>query len=197
MSTQGSGRSSGSDLLEVKRQVFHLVLISLWIVPILFFPFWITFVVMLLVTGINLAVVMRWGPFPRMFGPLIDHLEREENLHRPGIQSLYANLGVLISFLLFGELSAFGVAVLAVGDSLSTLVGRSLGGTRIFFNTSKSWEGTLAFFGGTYLVTLPFLDTREALMISLTTSLAEALRTPADDNLLLPVLGSALAYLTW
>ena len=197
MSTQGSRRSSGSDLLEIKRQIFHLVLISLWVVPILFMPFWVTLSLMILVVVLNLLVVLKTGPVFKLFRPLVYLLEREENLERPGIQALYANLGVLISFLLFGKLSAFGVLILAVGDSLSTLVGRSFGRNPIFFNTSKSWEGTMAFFLSTYFVTLPFLSLEDALLLGLVTSLTEAFRTGLDDNLTLPIVGSLVVYLVW
>ncbi|MDQ7038130.1 MAG: SEC59/DGK1/VTE5 family protein [Aquificota bacterium] len=197
MSTQGSKRYSGSDHLEVRRQIFHLVLISLWIVPILFMPLPVTLTLMVLIVVINLMVVRKADPVFKLVKPLIDRLEREENLERPGIQALYANLGVLISFLLFGKISAFGVAVLSVGDSLSTLVGRAFGRNPVFFNPAKSWEGTIAFFFGVYLVMLPFLGAERALLLGLVASLVEAVRTGMDDNLTLPVTGSLVVYLVW
>ena len=199
MYTQGSRRSSEAEdvVLEIKRQVFHLILISLWLIPILFFPYTLTLLTFLSVLVLNLAVVLRVEPFYRFFSLLIEHLERERNLDRPGIQALYANAGVFLAFLMFGKLSMFGVLVLSVGDSLSTFVGKLFGRNRIFFNPSKSWEGTLAFFLGSFLVLSLTADLRTALIVSSLCALLEALDTRIDDNLILPVSASSLAYLVW
>ena len=134
-------------------------------------------------------------PFYGLFSLLIEHLERDKNLDRPGIQALYANVGVFLSFLIFGKLSLFGVLVLSVGDSLSTFVGKLLGKNKIFFNPSKSWEGTLTFFLGSFLILSLITDYRTALLVSSLSALLEALDTKVDDNLLLPVFSSALVYL--
>ncbi len=197
MSTPGSGRSSGSNHLEIKRQVFHLALLSLWAVPIVYAPTWLTLTLMVLVVLINTLVVFKVKPLLKVFAFLIDHLERERNLDRPGIQSLYANIGVLTAYIVFGKIALYGVLVLAVGDSLSTLVGKTFGRSPIFFNTSKSWEGTVAFFLGTYTVLSLLIEFRDALLISSICSLIEAVRIKIDDNLLLPLAGSFLAYLIW
>ena len=195
MSTPGSRRSSGSESLELKRQVFHLVLISLWVLPILYMPSWAVVLLMLTVVAVNTLLVLRIDPVLTLLRPLLDHLEREENLSRPGIQALYANLGILLAYVAFGKLAFVGVVTLAVGDSLSTLVGRSFGRTRIFFNPSKSWEGTFAFFVATYMVLMALAEFREALAVSLVASILEAARTGLDDNLTVPVAASGLAYL--
>ncbi len=199
MSTRGSERySENEDLwLELKRQTFHLILISLWVLPIHLFPRNVTFLTFVLVLGLNLLVLFRVKPFYGAFLFLIVHLERKKNLDRPGIQALYANLGIFTSYLLFGELSTIGVLVLAVGDSLSTLVGKLLGKTPIFFNPNKSWEGTLSFFLGTFPVLCLLSDPRGALTVSVLSALTEALPLTVDDNLTLPVTATFLAYLVW
>ncbi len=192
-----SGRYSGTENLnlEVKRQIFHLVLISLWLVPILLFPYPLALITFVLVIAINLAVVLKLRPFYQLFSFLLEHLERERNLDRPGIQALYANLGVFLSFLLFGELSMFGVIALSVGDSLSTLIGKHFGRHKIFFNGAKSWEGSFAFFLGSFLAFIFITDHRTALLLSSLSALVEALDLRIDDNLVIPLFVSALAYL--
>jgi len=194
---QGSGRSSEGKVipLEIKRQLFHLVLLSLWLVPVLYFPAPVTLFIMFSVLLINLFVVRRVKPFYALFNVFIRHLEREENLDRPGIQALYANLGVTLSFLLFGKLSSVGIVVLALGDSFSTLIGKLFGKIRIFLNERKTWEGSIAFFLGTYLILLPFLGFERSLLIAIAGSLIEAVDLPADDNLTIPIATTALAYL--
>ncbi|WP_457601433.1 diacylglycerol/polyprenol kinase family protein [Hydrogenivirga sp.] len=197
MSIQGYGRSSGRDdlTLELRRQLFHLFLISIWVAPIHFLPRCVTLLLFAGVIALNLLVVYRYEPAARLFSLLIEKLERKGNLERPGVQALYANLGILLSFLLFGKLSVVGVVVLAVGDSVSTLVGKFLGRRKLFFNPEKSWEGTLSFFVSVYGVLTLWLGFEEALIVALFSSLTEALRQPLDDNLSVPLVASALIYL--
>lgn len=180
---------------EIKRQSFHISLILVWLAPVLLFPPALTFLTFITVIAINLAVVLRIGPIYRVFSFLVKHLEREKNLEKPGIQALYANLGVFLSFLLFGELSVVGIIVLSIGDALSTLVGKSFGRHRVFFNTSKSWEGTVAFFLGSFAVLDLITDHRTALLTASLTAILEALDLRLDDNLLIPLFATSLVYL--
>ena len=197
MSIPGSERYSdrGDLVLEVKRQLFHLLLILLWCIPIYYLPRHLVLGLFFLVIFMNLLVVLRFGFILRIFSPIIEQLERDRNLSRPGIQALYANLGVFISYLIFGKLSLVGVVVLAVGDSLSTLTGKLLGRHRLFLNNSKTWEGTLSFFLSVYCVLLTFLPLQSALLVALLSSLLESAEPPPDDNLLIPVFATALVYL--
>ena len=195
MSIRGYGRYLKSDALEVRRQIFHLLGISSWCVPILLFPQSLTLCLMVVVITMNAFVVLRLGPFLRIFGSIIRCFERERNVRKPGIQAFYANSGVFLAFLFFGELSVVGVLVLSVGDALSTLTGRLFGKTPSILNPSKTWEGTLAFFVGTFFVLLPLLGTEASLLISSLSSLAEALDLRIDDNFLLPLFATALTYL--
>ncbi len=150
---------------------------------------------MLLVILVNWMLTLKVSWVLRLFKPLVEKFEREENLERPGIQALYANLGVFLSYLLFGKTSLVGVLVLAVGDSLSTLVGKSFGKRGLFFNPSKSWEGTFSFFLGSYPVSLLFLGVEEAVVVCVVTALVESSKIKIDDNLTVPLTASALAYL--
>ncbi len=194
MSTQGSKKFSRSDL-EIKRQIFHLVAISLWIPLILYLPSPIVLVLMIFVVLTNFAVVMKKEPFVKIFWPLIEKLEREENLERPSIQALLGNIGILISFLLLGKLAVVSVVILAVGDALSTLVGRTIGKNPIFYNSKKTWEGSLAFFLGSFFALWIFLDFKVALLFSLVCAFVESLPLPVDDNLSVPLSSSLLGVL--
>ncbi len=180
--------------LEVRRQIFHLIAISLWLIPVLYLPYWVVVVLLLIAVAINLAVVVRFRPLYVVFSPFIGLFERDRNLDKPGIQALYANLGVFISFLLFGKFAVVGVVALAVGDSFSNLVGMRWGRHRVFYNEDKSWEGVLAFFLSVYAVLVFFYPVSLALMVSVVSSLLESFRLPVDDNLTIPVVASAVAY---
>ncbi len=197
MSTQGSERYSESEgiTLEVKRQLFHLLLIALWSIPIIFFPLGFTLLLFLVVLILNLLVVLRVDPFQRVFSILILHLERKVNIRKPGIQALYANLGIFLSYVLFGKAALIGVVVLSVGDSVSTLMGKIFGTHRIFFNIAKTWEGTMFFFLATFLTLLFFLSLEEALLVAIFGALLEASDIKFDDNFTIPLFSTALSYL--
>ncbi|NPA42316.1 MAG: phosphatidate cytidylyltransferase [Aquificae bacterium] len=181
--------------LEVRRQLFHLIAISLWLVPIVYFPRWLTLFIFLLVILLNALLVLKVEPVHRFFNPLVESLEREKNVDKPSVQALYANLGVFLSFLVFDALSVVGVVVLAVGDSFSTIVGKLRGRNKLPWNENKSFEGTLAFFLSSYCALLFILPYGEAILIANLCALLESVDTQIDDNLLIPITASAVAYL--
>jgi dolichol kinase len=198
MFTQGSGKFSGNEeaLLEIKRQFFHLIALSLWIIPVLFFPFLINMFLFGAVIVVNFLVVRKVDPFYRVFLFFIKHLERERNLHSPSLQALFANLGVFVSYLLFGELAVGSIIILAVGDSSSTLVGKLFGKKRLFYSERKTAEGTVAFFLSVYLILfLVFGDLYGGLLASSVCALLESFDLPPDDNLLIPLVGGCILYL--
>ncbi|RME13215.1 MAG: phosphatidate cytidylyltransferase, partial [Aquificota bacterium] len=151
--------------LETRRKVFHLFALLLWLVPLGFFPAWLSFLLFLGVLGVNLLTVMKaWKDRFRLYYQLVYRLEREKNLSKPGIQALWANLGIFLVFILFGrEPAIVSVVVLAVGDAFASIVGIRYGRRRI---GERSLEGTLAFFLSSFLVLLPFVEMWKALVVS-------------------------------
>ena len=196
MFTPASRRCSEDSLrLEIRRQIFHLTLISLWVVPVYLFPFRVNLLIFGIVILVNLLVVLRVSPFYDLFSFLIDLLERKKNLRFPGIQSLYANLGIMTAYLLFEKLAVVGIVTLAVGDSLSTLAGKAVGRHPLFYNGEKTWEGCVAFFLSSFAVLSFLTDIRSALLVASLSALLESVRFPLDDNFLIPVSATALVYL--
>lgn len=175
--------------LEVRRKLFHLFALLLWLLPINFFSKPFTILSFLLVLLINLLTVMGFLKERLSFYySLVYKLEREKNYSRPGIQALWANLGIFLSFLIFGkEASMVGVVVLAVGDAFASIVGIKCGKIRI---GDKSLEGTFAFFLSTFLTLFPFVGLWTALLIALFSSVVEALSLRLDDNLTVPLTAS-------
>ncbi|NPA32773.1 MAG: phosphatidate cytidylyltransferase [Aquificae bacterium] len=179
-------------MLELRRQIFHILSILSLVPLILYLPRWAVILTLSLGIVLNLLLVLR-NPFVlRVFSPLVSLLERKENLSKPGIGALWALLGVFVSYLLFGKGAVVGVVVLALGDGLSTLAGKLIGRHRLFYNPEKSLEGTLAFFLGSFLGLSFFLEPLEAFFISLVCALFESLPLGVDDNLTLPIFASLL-----
>ncbi len=172
--------------LETRRKVFHLFALLLWLIPLGFFPRGLSLFVFLIVIAINLAIVLKlWEDRLGFYYRLIYSLEREKNFSKPGIQALWANLGIFSVFLLFGKEPAIvSVVVLAVGDAFASMVGMRYGRTRM---GSKSLEGSIAFFLSTFLVLLPFLGLWKAFLICSFSAIVEALPISVDDNFSVPL----------
>jgi len=172
--------------LETRRKVFHLFALLLWLLPLNYLPSIITLLVFALVIGLNLLTVLGVGKERLAFYyRLVYKLEREKNYSRPGIQALWANLGIFMVFMLFGKEPAIvSVVVLAVGDAFASMVGMRYGRTRM---GSKSLEGNIAFFLSTFLVLLPFLGLWKAFLICIFSAVVEALPISVDDNFSVPL----------
>ena len=179
-------------MLELRRKVFHVVSILLLAIPVEFFPFWVNLIIFPLGLILNLLVILKVQPFYGVFEIFIKLFERERNLNTPGIQSLWALLGVFTSYLLFGKESIAGIFVLALGDGFSGLVGHYLGKRKLFYNSKKSLEGTIAFFVASFLGLLFIADFSKALIISLVCAIFESLPLKLDDNFYIPTLASFL-----
>lgn len=118
---------------------------------------------------------------------------------RPFRGAFWLFMGMGIAFALFPlPVASAAGAILAVGDSFSTLVGRKFGKHRI--TEHKSVEGTVAFFLSSVLVSSVFIGWGAALVGSLAAALAELVpklpnrhiaalekKGALDDNWLIPV----------
>ena len=98
-------------------------------------------------------------------------------------------LGAMLSLMLYPmQASAIALFALAFGDSLASLVGRSVGGWRIPFTRNKTLAGSTACFVG--ILTLAYRssgDLSAAVWIAATGAVLEAIAPDDMDNILLPV----------
>ncbi|MBI5223424.1 hypothetical protein HY990_03305 [Candidatus Micrarchaeota archaeon] len=109
----------------------------------------------------------------------------------PGWGSACYAAGILIcaTFLTSVPQIAAVITVLALGDSLSTLIGRygGFGKIRLFYNPKKSLLGSAAFFFAS-LASYFFLgDIYLTLALSLVCTIVESLPIPFDDNITIPI----------
>ncbi|MFH2105932.1 MAG: hypothetical protein ABII22_01620 [Candidatus Micrarchaeota archaeon] len=79
---------------------------------------------------------------------------------------------------------AASIWILAIGDSISTVIGRK-GGHKLPYNKKKTFEGTAAFILFS-LASYVFVG-KIAIPISIAAGLAEGLPTRIDDNVLIPI----------
>ena len=127
-------------------------------------------------------------------------MERKESRLFSGAFWFYIGCG--ISFLLFHhQIASAASAILAVGDSLSTIVGINFGRHKII--GKKSIEGSLTFFVSSFLISLIFVRWEVGLIGALIASVIELI-TPhkvgkktywiLDDNLLIPIISGAVMF---
>lgn len=97
--------------------------------------------------------------------------------------------GLSLTLIIFGQNLAVAnaaILTLALGDSLSTMVGTRWGKHPLIFNPNKTWEGSLTFMVAAFLGAL----TQVALLAALAGAIAGAITeayTPIDDNLTIPL----------
>lgn len=172
---------------EIARQTFHMVIgIVVLIVLFLFGPnALMAFVFFSLLIGFLLVNQISLGKRYGIVQWFVDKFERP-NQRFPGWGSACYGLGVLMlaAYLRDPLEIAASIFILAVGDSVSTLVGRN-GWHRLPWSESKTMEGTLAFF----LSCLPayFFVGWVIVPIAAISALVESFDFPVDDNLMIPI----------
>ena len=122
---------------------------------------------------------------------------------RPFTGAIFFYLGCGLAFLIFPHnIASVSSAILAVGDSLSTIIGMNFGRHKTI--GKKSVEGSLAFFAGSFLISLIFVKWQIGFIGSLIAALVELCIPPKiggktlwllDDNLLIPIICGIVMFL--
>ncbi|KUG19300.1 MAG: hypothetical protein KO206_04770 [Methanomicrobiaceae archaeon] len=133
--------------------------------------------------GFILSDALAKGYTIPLVSPIIERLERREAV--PGTGALFFVLSALFCLVFFEPgIVVLALIVLAVLDSVTTLVGMRFGKTRIY--NRKTLEGTLAGIAMTSAVLVPFLSPAPALLVAGAAGIVELL-SPVDDNLVIPL----------
>lgn len=126
-----------------------------------------------------------------LFSTLLRSCRRDEN--EKGF--IYFFAGLSLTLIIFGqnmEVANAAILSLALGDSLSTLVGSRWGKYPLIFNSKKTWEGSLTFITAAFLGALTQVPLVAALAGAISGAITEAY-SPIDDNLTIPlVVGSVI-----
>lgn len=120
---------------------------------------------------------------------------RDRDRNKAVLGPLTLGLGALLCLFLYPEPAAtVGIYALAFGDSLSSLVGRTLGRVRLPFTGGKSLEGSLAAFFAIFVSALAVHASLPlAFVVAAAGTFWEALPLEDLDNLVIP-LGTGLVY---
>lgn len=182
--------------LEFKRQTVHLLvgLFEAMLVFLLKPAIGAYVLVPLSATILFLYFAPRLGAHLPGISHLIFHFERKRDIQEfPFKGAFWFNVGIIVPVaFLDTNLACASIAVLACGDSASTLFGKFWGAPRIH---GKSIEGFLAFIAFAYAGALLFVSPQTALLFAVIGGLAE-LFIRIDDNLSIPISLTIAAILT-
>ncbi|MEM3227945.1 MAG: hypothetical protein QXK65_03325 [Candidatus Micrarchaeaceae archaeon] len=115
-------------------------------------------------------------------------LERKGTIYGLGAVYMMAGYMLLAGLIVSGSFMLFGVAALMICDAAATITGRMLKHKhRLPYNSSKSVEGSLAFFSiALAFGYLFFVNALIAVLFSALLALLESIRLPIDDNITIP-----------
>jgi len=183
--------------LEIKRQAFHLLL-GFFIVLLLYFDLInYIFLLILFIVGLALSLSSKKFNIPIIY-KFLKIFDREKDLEAlPGKGAVFYILGTFLVVLIFPkDIAMASIMILALGDSVSRLVG-PYGYLKHPFHNDKFFEGVIAgviagFFGSLFFVSWPL-----ALIASSVSMLIEGLdlrikNFKIDDNLIIPIVAAVV-----
>ncbi|MCZ2856597.1 MAG: hypothetical protein O2U62_05850, partial [Candidatus Bathyarchaeota archaeon] len=130
------------------------------------------------VEGINLPVI----------SAITRQAATKPEIHEFVTTPIFFATGIMLALILFPyPINYASIAIFTLGDGTATLFGRKLGRTVFPLNKGKRIEGTVFGFIFALLGALLFVSHLEALIGAAVGMLAEALPTPINDNLTIPL----------
>tara|TARA_Y100000310_G_scaffold342247_1_gene444649 strand:+ start:57061 stop:57648 length:588 start_codon:yes stop_codon:yes gene_type:complete len=183
--------------LEIKRQLIHALLGIIIVVLLYFNLINATTLFVLSIAGLILSFLSRKFKIPVIHN-FLQVFDRKKDLESfPGKGAVFYVIGAFIVVLIFPkEIAMASIMILALGDSISRLIG-PYGYLKHPFHNEKFFEGVMAgaiagFFGA--LLFVPWLY---ALIASLISMLIEGIDFEikgfkVDDNLLIPIVAAII-----
>ncbi len=125
----------------------------------------------------------------RYFFEFFKIVDRKEDLKvMPAKGAINFFIGILLVSVFFDIKTLYiSIAVLSLGDSFSTIVGKRFGKHKIPYNRKKSVEGFFAFVVFAFIGSIFFCDIKTALLVSIFGALIESLPLRVDDNISIPI----------
>lgn len=190
---------------ESRRQLVHAS--GILIIPFLiFFGLQLTQYllggILLVLVVLNFASNRKYENYP-IISPLLGlvkwtkgltgYFEREKESPMWGAIMFF--LGVFLTVLIFSkEIAIPAIAILALADSASALIGKLYGKIKLPHNKALSLEGSLAFFVVAILILIFYLPLERTLLYGFILAVVETI-PGIEDNLSVPILAGALVNL--
>lgn len=186
--------------LEIKRQPFH-ILLGLFLIALIYYdlisPLFLLALAILLVIGSLYVKKTK----PKSIYMLLEYIERKEALDLLPGKGLIAYLGgaFLVILLFEKDVALASIMILALGDSISRLIG-PFGRIKHPFNDTRFLEGVIAGIIAASLGAALFVRPSEAIIASFSAMLLEGIdlrlfNYRIDDNITIPLIAGAVIWL--
>jgi dolichol kinase len=152
---------------------------------------------------LSVAVIYTLSEIARVRGiniPVLSQITwraaKKTELYEFATAPIHFAVGIALSLLIFPEPICYvAITVLTLGDSAAHIFGMKFGKTRLPFNKGKNLEGSIAGFVFAFLGALVFVDPALALVAAAVGMLVEAVPSPINDNLTIPLLSGLVLFL--
>jgi len=182
---------------EVKRQLFHIFIGIIIVLLLNFNLINATFLFIIFIIGLVLSLSSRKLHIP-VIHKLLQVFDRKEDLEKfPGKGAIFYFLGAfLVVFIFPKDIAMASIMILALGDSISRLVG-PYGYLKHPFHSEKFFEGTIAGAIAGFFGALIFVPWMLALAGSVVSMLIEGIDLrikgfKIDDNLSIPLVSAVV-----
>lgn len=188
------------DKLELRRQIAHLIM-GITIVLLLKYNILnIPIITAVIIFGGAISIISRFIKVPLVY-PILRFFERPKEMKLfPGKGAFFFALGTLAVLHLFEiNIAMASIVIMAVGDSITTIVGTYFGKLKNPLNPEKHLEGTvIAIFASTiaafYIVDFPHAFLASTISMAFESITSRKIDRVIDDNLLIPlVAGTVMA----
>jgi len=189
-----------TDKLELRRQIAHLFTgaVIVLLLKLQLMNTQILFTITFL--GGILVVIARKIRVP-LIHDLLEYFERPHHIARfPGKGSFFLVLGSALATLIFDlHIAMAAIMIMAVGDSVTNIVGRHFGKIKNPFNAKKNIEGTVSAIFFSTLAGLFFIPFFPAFIASTVSMAIESIdlgikrfEIEIDDNVVIPLVAGAV-----
>lgn len=186
------------DKLELRRQIAHFVM-GITIVLLLKYGILnIPIITAVIIVGGLISIISRFIKVPLVY-PILRFFERPKEMKLfPGKGAFFFALGTLVVLHLYEiNIAMASIVIMAVGDSITTIIGTYFGRLKNPLNQEKHLEGTvLAIFAST-IAAFYIVDFHQAFLASTIGMAFESITSRKidriiDDNLLIPLVAGAV-----
>lgn len=193
-------KSRVTDKFELRRQTAHLI-IGLSIVFLLKLQL-LNAQILFVITAIGgLFVLLAMRMRLPVIHDILEYFERPHHIRRfPGRGSFFMFLGAALATLIFElDIAMAAIMIMAVGDSVTNIIGRHFGKVKNPFNEKKNIEGTFWGIGTGTLAALLFVPFGAAFWAATISMIIESLdlgwrrrNIELDDNMIIPLVAGVV-----
>ncbi len=193
-------KSKVTDKFELRRQIAHLIMGTV-IVTLLKLQLLNTQILFIITVLGGLVVLVALRMRVPVIHDVLEYFERPHHIKRfPGRGSFFMLLGASLATLIFDlNIAMAAIMIMAVGDSVTNIVGRHFGNVKNPFNEKKNVEGTFWGIGTGTLAALFFVPFAAAFWAAVISMIIESLDLgwrrrgiELDDNLVIPLVAGAV-----